>query len=222
MQHLILTKLATGCPGDDWLIARLPIFVEFCAASIAAQNNKQFKWLLAVNPKIPAWFIDGIEKVLPSANAILVYTDGTEKLFPRWTPLIEAHVAHGRLLTTRLDNDDMLHRDFVETVQKAAENSDDDTVLDFPSGYQLRQSDLNCRRCVSSRPTHFISLVETGRRTAFGCGNHSRVNTKFNVRNIHHHPMWVEVCHTHNLGTRFRETGAIADWQEVKRQFTEG
>jgi len=219
MQHFILTKVATGRPGDSWLRTRLELFRDYCLPSVSGQRKREFTWLLAMNPRTPSWFINALSPLLESANATVVFTPDSDRLFPNWTPLIEHLISSDRLLTSRLDSDDMLQVNFVDDVQRAAQQVEDDTVLDFPSGFQVRLPDFACRRFTSECPTHFISLVESRRQTVCGCGNHTRIKAKYRVHNVHAKPMWIELCHGGNLKTRFQNGGASVSWDKIKPSF---
>ena len=219
MQHLILTRLAVGRPSDEWLKYRMAIFEKFCAPCLAAQSNRNFKWLLAITHQTPGWFIGRVGQWLAPCNAVLVYAGENQEVFINWAPLVTKYLTDGRLLTSRLDSDDMYHRDFVDTVQQAAEKSENDVILDFPTGYQLRYEDLKCRRVTQLKPTHFISRIENSRQTVFGCGDHTRVHNKFKVLKDRTNPMWVEICHQRNICVKFCDHGRIFPWSDIQGQF---
>ena len=161
MQHLILTKLAVGNPSEYWLAWRLYLFQYFCAPSVAAQTNKDFRWILAVSPTTPRWFLEGALRV--AANAALVY-DISPTLAPRWVPLIRPFLIDRPTITTRLDSDDMLHRQFVEVVQATARSCVSDEVIDFPVGLQLRLPGLCLQVSCRKTPDALHLAFRKGRR----------------------------------------------------------
>jgi hypothetical protein len=197
MQHLILTKLAVGNPSPDWLAHRLNIFQQYCAPAIAAQTSKRFRWLLAVNPTTPRWFLDVAEAA--ATNAAFVY-HSEPTLAPPWTSLIDRFVDRGPLITTRLDNDDMVQRRFVEVVQTLSEYSPCDEVIDFPIGLKVDLFNHAYSTRVERYPTHFISLVEkSGVRKTVYSFQHNQAHLNYPIRIASLQIFWAELCHERNI-----------------------
>jgi len=215
MQHLILTRLAVGTPSTKWLAFRLRLFERYCAPSVRAQTNQKFKWLLVVHPKTPSWFLN--RALASSTNAFFVF-EGSGRLWPNWPRLVTPFTGTGRLLTSRLDSDDMLHMSFVHEVQRYAARAHGPLVIDFSEGLRLRYPDLACRAISTKLPTHFISLVEDGRNTVY-CAEHKRINQMFWVLSLKTEPMWVEVCHNMNVVNTFSKRGQFIPWNSVKSFF---
>ncbi len=70
-------------------------------------------------------------------------------------------VSTTHLVTTRLDNDDLLHKDFIQTIQKHFD-SQSKTVIDFPYGYQLVLKDAETPYVRKKREilNPFTTLIE--------------------------------------------------------------
>jgi hypothetical protein len=201
MNLLVLTRLAVGRPSADWLAKRLRIFEMLCAPSMSMQSCQDFRWVLAVAPETPSWFLSRVLAIAP--RSVLVYHRG-QSINPDWPKLISPFCDQRKLITTRLDSDDMLYGRFIETVRYYAADCNRDTVIDFPAGVKLRLTDFAYQAMTVSQPTHFISLVETGRpiRTVYQCG-HPEIGQRYPVRLAPPHPAWVEVCHLDNIYNRF-------------------
>jgi hypothetical protein len=201
MRLLVLTRLAVGQPSADWLARRLHIFEMLCAPSMAMQSCQDFRWVLAVAPDTPAWFLSRVLAIAP--RSVLVYHEG-QSINPDWPRLVAPFCGDGRLITTRLDSDDMLHQRFIEIVRYYAAHCSHDTVIDFPAGVKLRLSDFAYQTMTLLRPTHFISLVEMGRpfRTVYQCA-HQEIDQRYPVWLAAPHPAWVEVCHLDNIYNHF-------------------
>jgi hypothetical protein len=217
MQHFLLTKLALGRPSTEWLVQRLSIFEHFCAPSVRLQKKRNFTWFLVVHPETPWWFVSRAVKA--ATNAIVVEQSGMS-ICAHWPRLIGSLVRPGRLVTTRLDSDDMIHEGFVECVQHFAQESPAEFVIDFPVGYQLRLPDLVCQRVVCAKPTHFLSLVESRvtRKIAY-CHSHPEMGRRFPVLQITGEPMWVEVCHGGNVINGLSRDGRRINWRQVRDRF---
>jgi Putative rhamnosyl transferase len=207
MQHLILTKLAVGNPTPEWLVHRLDIFKHYCAPSVLLQTYKNFRWLLAVNPATPRWFLEAAG--VAAANAEFVYhTEPT--LTPRWTSLIRPFVNRGPLITTRLDSDDMVQRRFVEVVQAHSEYSPYDEVIDFPIGLRVNLPDFAYVTLMEKRPTHFISLIERSDVHKTVCSfSHKRADRNYPIRTASLQPFWAELCHGQNIVNALRPNDAM-------------
>jgi len=222
MQHFILTRLALGQPSARWLAHRLELFRTYCAPSVQCQTVSRFAWLLAVNPNVPCWFLKRIAQVAPQAT--LVYSESPQPVCD-WGRLLQPFVRRGRLITSRLDNDDMIGKRYVEYIQRFSASTWDDFIIDFSCGYQLDLSDLSCKhkRMVfgSSFPTHFLSLVESvdraKPRTAYVL-RHCDMSRRYRVLCLGYEG-WVEVCHGMNIINRISVCGSRVEWHSVKGRF---
>lgn len=219
MRHLILTRVALGSPDENWLNSRSKIFEDLCAPSLTAQSCKDFIWVLALNYNTPGWFTERIKKAAPFAK--FVYSD-SKNIYPDWRQLIPDELLGNVLLTTRLDSDDALHKNFVEEVQKAAKKQKHSCALDAVLGYKLNQLTLDCFE-VKCESNHFISLIEFGTsQTAFRC-NHMEISNKFPVVSFcADKPLWVEGFHGGNVLNKEPRYGKRVYWDEVKKDFMDG
>ena len=202
MQHFILTRLAVGKPSQEWLAWRLYLFQHFCAPSVAAQTNRNFRWILAVNPTAPTWFMDGVLSVAVNA-AIVHHTKSTSS--PDWPSLVRPFIMNlDTIVTTRFDSDDMLHRNFVEYVQRAAKRSVCDEVIDCPAGLKVRLSDYAYIELSTRNPIHFISLVEhTILRNTVYAFHHYYAYKYYPIRIASTDLLWAEICHGTNVANLF-------------------
>jgi len=215
VQHFILTKLAVGQPPVKWLANRLAIFKTFCAPSVRSQTNQNFRWVLAVNSRTPEWFLRHTRAAAP--EAIVVYCDGPG-IYPNWSNLLAPYIGSRRLITTRLDSDDLLHKGFVSRVQAEAALCEGDFVVDFPVGYRLQIPGFTCGIIRSVRPTHFLSLVESGRQTAYRLP-HEEMGRQFVVRLVRKPPFWVEIRHRCNILERFCPPVERVAWHRIRSSF---
>ncbi len=101
---------------DGWLRERVRLFKEYCYPSVANQSFLDFDWIVWCHPDSPEWMQDElyeITKLRPFRPLIwFIYEDS-------YYPYIDTDV--DTLVTIRLDNDDMIHEDFVKTIHEHIE-----------------------------------------------------------------------------------------------------
>lgn len=102
-----------GTP-DEWLRHRVELFRKYCYPSVVGQSNRNFIWLLTCDPETPTEFTDILSK-FRSEDVIFRGLFGEE----RCAEDIIRSIADGVdiLITSRVDNDDALHVNYVEQLQ---------------------------------------------------------------------------------------------------------
>lgn len=184
----------------DWLEHRLRLFSSYCLPSVAHQSCQDFRWLLLMDRDTPASFFETIEQRQRQDNLrILPVTSA-------WKNELAAYLAqecHSEyLVTSRLDNDDAIHRHFIQATQ-AAINGQKFQFFDVPCGLKL--DELRCRLF---RFMHvagpFVSLVERvdGLPKTVYCCNHSQVSQLGPVCRLMLNPGWLQVVHDRNVHNR--------------------
>jgi hypothetical protein len=105
------------------------------------------------------------------------------------------------LITSRLDSDDAVAVDFVESVQ-AQFDGQERLFLNFTRGLQLERSGAVYRYDQSSNP--FLSLIERRRdgvvpATVFGQSAHGAARRVAPLREVRAPAMWIQVIHGSNV-----------------------
>ena len=204
LEHYLLTNFNVKRddvgtrPDRDWLEDRFELFEHFCLPSVAGQTCKDFTWLIRWDDEGTP---DEYRRRLLAHEAALPCLH----LVPERRGF---HVVIGerldggpcRLLTTRLDNDDALHRDAVALLQSEARGEGME-FLNLPRGYCLEHP--AGRTMLSEQPRNpFISLAEDVRgetpRTAV-CVSHHKAWQLAPIRQVGEGPSWVQVVHGRNL-----------------------
>jgi hypothetical protein len=176
MKHFLITRFNLKNsywkkPGEeydvlteDWLNHRFSLFENYCLPSVLNQTNKNFIWLIAFDIDTPEVFKKKIQSIFKEyTNFYPLFIDGFFNLqlslkteIKRLTTKQDKYI-----ITTRLDNDDVIHKDFIKTIQHlfiAAPN----TIIDLRRGYQLIAKDSpNEVRVFNCAYNPFISLVES-------------------------------------------------------------
>jgi len=226
-EHFFLTKFNVRSfpdkkPGCDpaWLENRFKLFDRFCFPSVQNQSNQNFKWLVFFDVDTPELFKQKITKYANQwSNFVPVYLDcplpyGEFPANVRDTVrhLIPADCEY--LITTWLDNDDAIHKDYVQLIQSNFNQQDLETI-NFIFGYQFANSKLYLDFEFAN---HFISLIEKYNPETFHtclCKPHKELyEVCSSAKKIFCKPVWLEVVHGSNYMNVLRRgfrvpTGAI-------------
>jgi Putative rhamnosyl transferase len=187
----------------EWLEHRFVVFERFCLPSLIAQTCLDFSWLMRY---------DEVGTPPEGLRRLRTYGAAFEnlRLIPEPTSFRQAIASSvdlrgRRLLTTRLDSDDALHRTAIALLQRNAAGEELE-FLSLPLGYcySYPHGQVRLRRHVSNP---FLSLAENGTgappRTAVYV-SHDLAHEAAPVRQIAGQPMWLQVVHERNMRNRFR------------------
>lgn len=216
IQHFIITRFnlrsldpESGiCLDPTWLSQRFDLFERFCYPTVQTQSEQDFTWLVLFDESTPQPFRARIEQLAdwPGFQAVFLPPGSRDVGRQVVGERLGTSVTPDILITTRLDNDDGLHRDFVAQVQQYSDVNVP-TVLEFPNGY-VWWRDRIYRDRQPSNP--FTSLVEPLDRMAgrpystVYRGSHSDISRLGTVVVVSQRPFWVQVVHGGNLENRVR------------------
>lgn len=219
--HLVLTRFsavpAEGAPPahPDWLRYRLAFFYDTAYPSMRSQRAPTpFRWLVLFDDRCPQDFRAEVEDL-----AAGVFTPiWTRQTFHRrvFAPYVRRIAERPYLITTRLDSDDAVARDFIAAVQRRFAPRDL-LFVSFTRGLQIDRSGAVYRRDQLSGS--FLSLVErrVGGRDPMTvyASRHERAASLGPVLEVQADPMWIQVLHGANLanvvaGPRVRP-GVVAE-----------
>lgn len=214
--HLLLTLFnvriafakADEFARTDWLEHRFQLFESFCYPSVRGQTNQNFRWIVLFDSRTPKAFRDRIEHYSEWDNFQPYFIDDFESFKEdqlRYVVFENSSPGTSFLITTRLDNDDALSIDYLQSVQDSFASQDFE-FINFPKGYVLSLSNTGKVRLYQkdgelSNP--FISLIESNRcggfRTLWGCGPHDRLRFVGNIRQVDSSARWLQVVHGRNV-----------------------
>jgi hypothetical protein len=214
--HFILTKFNTksfpnGSKGIEptWLEKRFDLFDRFCYKSVRNQTNQNFKWLVFFDVNTPEVFKQKIAKYAEWENFIPLYVDCVLPYgqFPeQMRELVSKFVTDDckYLITTWLDNDDAICKDYIQMIQDNFDRQENETI-NFIFGYQLNQGKVYLDYEFAN---HFISLVEKYEPSSFNtclCRPHKELYEVCNsAQKIISKPSWLEVVHDTNWMNVYR------------------
>ena len=206
----------------QWTRNRIDLFRKFCLPSMINQTCKDFTWLLFFDSETPPEF-DGFIESLKSYKFIeICRCEGINDFYADYFDEINKRLPEnaGWIITTRIDNDDVLHRDAVKTIQLNFEEKHK-YLISLASGYILNTAD--------NRMSHyfypmspFISLIENTGNSPSGVfeKGHTKWDTLrlFIFRELWHEffrpgkrksrfilkrPMWIQIVHGENVSNSF-------------------
>ena len=228
--HVILTRFnvrweaSTKGLSKEWLTERIRLFEIYCYPSLHQQTNQSFKWLVLLDSRSPDWLKEKMSNYAIWQNFVPIYLE--VPLLPEelgcpaeLKSAIRAQVpqSYTHLITTRIDNDDAISKDFIQHVQDCFSRQDSQGII-FPIGYQFHDG---CLYLEYSKGNHFSSLIESYRfddiKTVFA-KSHSLLYLVAPVRQIWGRPSWLEVIHGANLANHAKH-GLIVSPADFQRRF---
>ncbi len=188
-------------PG--WMEERFELFERYCLPSVLAQTNQDFEWHIYFDRQTsPEHLARARRGIAGRDNIKLMLCDiyGSETVQEDLARDLPKSLAW--LVTTRFDNDDALHRDFVDRLHKEVSTSTMES-LNFPLGVVYGQGKTYLSRQESNA---FISLSEPfvrEFRTVLAT-RHEKMGGVAPVKNIDGGPAWMQVVHDGNVSNKLR------------------
>lgn len=199
----------------EWLSNRCDLFERYCVPSVAAQEARQFSWIILLSRDTPRWAVARLRSAVAEVEqAIIFSTLASDPAHATWEaiqaePPSTAHL----LITSRLDSDDAIAATYVSRVQQALPDHTP-MFLNFTKGYQFdAQQRAACRHSEPSNP--FITLVErwNPRPVTVFCRAHLDAGSFAPVAQLPSDGEWLMVFHGGNATPR-RLCGPSLDSKE--------
>ncbi|MGI9581734.1 glycosyltransferase [Chryseobacterium sp. RRHN12] len=215
--HVIMTRFNVPTKGwnetrsgfkpltEEWLDDRFKLFRTYVLPSYKNQTNQNYVWLTFFDTNTSDKFrkiIKEIEAEYPVFRAVFV--EDFDEMKTKAVEVIPQYFASDTkfVITSELDNDDMLHQDYIKTVQELFKPVHD-LVIDLRRGYQLtmlpdRKAVVNVYNDVVNP---FVSLAESvdNFKTMLKERAHNsyRHYPNFSVENSRE--MYIQIIHQYNL-----------------------
>jgi len=209
-RHVILTRFNVPTMGREadvraktgWLDRRFDLFERFCLPSVAGQTRRDFSWLIYFDTRTPAPFRARIAEAQRRFPFIALFRDALPLEDVRADVSAHLPTGKGRVLTTRLDNDDALARDFVARVQDVGATHPTGTAFNFPTGFAWRKGWVFGARDESNP---FASVVEDALEfQTIWARPHAVLGEAFRLIQIEDGPAWLQVIHGDNVTNRIK------------------
>lgn len=182
--------------NDEWLKERVRLFKAYCYPSIVNQTFQDFEWIVWCHPDSPAWMRHEL-KMLDRAHFVFE---------PSYYDYIDMTV--DTLVTTRIDNDDMIHRDFMKVTSMQLRSFHSSglkrQVFSFTRGYRFIEKDNELLRVVMPNSpflTLFADIREDTKDWSVYCTMHGTLPDKFDTAYNEELSAWSWVKHESNTAS---------------------
>lgn len=206
--HIILTRFNLQYEADSnihlepgWLDERFRLFERYCLPSIVGQTKQTFTWVILASEQTPDVYRKRLTEYAAEHGNIAIhfcpYYEDINQLYIHIGQQYSLGYTH--LLSTRVDSDDMLAYDFVETLQSyISDMTTDHAILTFADGVQWFEH-KNIALAASYKKNHFLSFYEPSKalRTCIGI-DHTKVPDLL-LRLLPDKGMWCEIVHRSNM-----------------------
>lgn len=224
--------------SQDYLSKRIDIFERFCMPSIRQQTCQNFKWLILFDIKTPdvykqiaaGWhniypnlipcYLD-VEDYggLPSGSELVTDVDTDSSMLQITSQFVgdtirSLEVSHPEwILTSRIDDDDALHQDWIARVQGLFKACPQQLAYDFVYTYKYVLKESIVYR-YALRNGHFLTLAEpsdTEFRSVLFC-NHLEMDKYFKVEHIYGRTLQTELIHSENVVNGYTDLSIRGLW----------
>ncbi len=214
-----LTKNNETLLNDEWMQDRMNLFENFCLPSVVSQKNKNFTWLLYFDSTTKEEYKTRINALTANyINIKIFFIDGIDLFINCVKETIREETKNPYLITSRIDNDDSIHIDFIDEIQKQF-RSQDYMAVDVISGYTLQIEPIFMLGKKEHIFNPFISLIEKNSYPKTVWSNDHNLWKKENrIIQIKGKRLWMSVIHQKNKVNEFDGYGNI-NWSEISSYF---
>ena len=142
---------------EEWMEHRMKLFDEYTLPSVMCQTCTNFTWLLAFAPKTPEWIIEKYNS-FPRIKIIHKYPADWLRRNNAFEGGINPLMYGQWIITSRLDNDDMILPEYIETVQSYFDETFKLVDTDGVKHVLATGKEYTVARRSNNSP--FISLIE--------------------------------------------------------------
>lgn len=202
---------------DMWMQGRLELFENYCFCSLKAQTEQNFVWLVFFDSTTAVKFRQVITRLAEEFSAFTpIFIDGMDAFLPSIQAEIQARLTEAYVITSRLDNDDSLHQDYIQEVQSHFD-SQDFMAIDFVDGYtlQVEPQVRLAKRAHVHNP--FLSLIEHGPqpKSVWHIERHGQWSKVKQLCPVRNKPMWMSVIHSENKVNVFLGYDEV-EWDKIQ------
>ncbi len=215
-----VTKNNESLLTRDWMTHRIGLFSNFCLPSVANQTTEAFEWLLFFDLSTDADFKVEIETLIkPYKHFKSFYIEGMDAFHSSIkTYITEDSKDSPYIITSRIDNDDCIRKNYIATIQEQFQ-SQDFMAIDVLKGYSLQISPdfrLGKKEHIFNP---FISLIEknhTPKTVWFS--DHNMWKKESRRLEIANQRLWMSIIHEKNKVNEFDGYDDV-NWEDIKTDF---
>lgn len=223
-QHYILTRFNLRATDwtvtknkekvltEEWLKERFDLFENFCFSSVKNQSNQNFKWLVFFDVNTPESYKIKVEEFRKSyENFYPFFIDGMPNFLPEIIKNIKLLDTEKYIITSRLDNDDSIHEDYVEAIQSYFDKQNH-LAIDLIDGYTLQIGEKIRLGFQKHLYNPFISLIEKKEddfKTVWFRSRHGSWKYEKNIIRVKDKRLWLGIIHSKNKVNKFEGYGRV-------------
>jgi len=232
-QHFIISRFNLSlydCMSEQvaevWMYYRMSLFDTFCYPSIVNQENQNFIWLVFLSDKTPEHYRQLFSKhnrMIPIYCKEQGFDDIQIKGFvnKHIKQFVDSDAEY--LITSRVDIDDMISKDYVQSVQTEMPMTDN-TNLVFSLGYvlDLPSKTLMERKYVYNQFPSYIEKNTDNFKTVWFAGHH-QIHLTTETKIIEQGRKWCWILHAKNKhpGSILKNyRSSVADIECLQNQFS--
>ncbi|SDS07511.1 glycosyltransferase [Microterricola viridarii] len=209
VDHVLLTRFnlpsggveATIRASEHWLSNRWMLFERYCAPSVSSQSEKNFSWIIYFDPESPRWLVDKVTEISRNGLFTPIYRASVSREQLLGDIRGVAQGTGQRLVTSNLDNDDALARDFVARIQ-AVPLPEERTAVFITHGLIASPAGLYLR---IDRDNAFCTVIESwDDPTTCWSDWHMMLRRSMPAIELEGAPGWLQVVHGENVSNRVR------------------
>ncbi|CAM5405536.1 glycosyltransferase [Leifsonia shinshuensis] len=204
--HFVITRFAVRWRAEDpppdeaWLRYRIGLFEAVCLPSVASQVGAEFTWLLLLDEGCRAPWLEA-ELAELGAGGVFEVVWLTDVFWSSIDRVVTERATAPHVITTRLDSDDAIARDYLGRVQ-ATFDGQDRLYVNFQRGFQFERD--GALYSYLHPANAFLSFIErrtenTPVRTVFSSTAHPDAAKYGDVLQVSAPPCWIIVVHGANL-----------------------
>ncbi|KEO74611.1 glycosyltransferase [Anditalea andensis] len=217
-KHFIITKInlgyyekgnKLGWSPDQWLKYRVDVFIKMCLPSVLNQSCKNFVWIVYLDKRTPESIRSKLKAIQEFHGFVRFhyrrgsFEDIGKHFLSDFQNLIE--IRTGYIISTRLDSDDMIHRDFVLQIQSCFKKQVHLAINFNYGGTYLMGRGAFGTAIHKNNP--FISLIEEIQngmiKSVFYKKHMDYSNDPDKLEIYSRYPMWCMTVHKLNISTGF-------------------
>ncbi len=189
-----------------WMEHRLHLFKKYCVPSVMAQSEKNFHWIIYCDTLSTFTLRDEIMDAVKEIKQVsLRYVPNMADMSNDLQALLQQS-DHPYVITTRLDNDDALEKDFIRRIQTQFV-PEDRILINLQGGYFYHPEIAVVTRLNISEPNNFISLIETSNAkeilSVFGFP-HTQIPLGIKMIRLREGFHWLRIIHARNIRSELK------------------
>lgn len=195
----------------SWMDERFELFDKYCFPSLLNQSNKNFVWFCLFDKDTEEKHktkIAEYQEQLPLFRPIYLEPSDINNLYEKVDPFIRRFLdpTNEYIITTNVDNDDSLHKNMIDNIQKAFLKDPKESLYRFAYGYQyFTRYKLMLK--MKYPHNHFLTLaskISSAPIKPITHYGHANAHRALPFTDILTNPMWIEIVHESNVNNSIR------------------